>query len=98
MPVINPQIQYSLDDVYAFLNDFGSKYESIIELMNASLAKKYKSNTSITFFDCTNFYFEIDKADNLRAKGPSKENRKDPIIGMYAGTLPSDLWGVLCRG
>lgn len=82
LPIINPKIQYSLDDVYAFLNDFGSRYESVIELINASLAKKYRSNTSITFFDCTNFYFEIDKADDLRAKGPSKENRKDPIIGM----------------
>ena len=31
---------------------------------------------------CTNFYFEIDKEDNFRRKGPSKENRKDPIVGM----------------
>ena len=82
LPIINPKISYSLDDVYAFLDDFGSRYENVIELINASLSRNYKSDTSVTFFDCTNFYFEIDKADELRAKGPSKENRKDPIIGM----------------
>lgn len=82
LPIINPHFDYSLDDVYSFLEDFGSRYESIIELINASLSKKYERNTSISFFDCTNFYFEIDKSDELRAKGPSKENRKEPIIGM----------------
>ena len=35
-----------------------------------------------TYFDCTNFYFEIDKQDDFRRKGPSKESRKDPIVGM----------------
>ena len=39
-------------------------------------------NTSKTYFDCTNFYFEIDKEDEFRKKGPSKENRRDPIIGL----------------
>ena len=82
LPIVNPHFDYSLDDVYSFLEDFGSRYESIIELINASLSKKYERNTSISFFDCTNFYFEIDKSDELRAKGPSKENRKEPIISM----------------
>ena len=34
------------------------------------------------FFDCTNFYFEIDLPSNDKQKGPSKENRKEPIIGQ----------------
>jgi len=36
----------------------------------------------LTYFDGTNFYFEIDQEDDIRKKGPSKENRKEPIIGM----------------
>ena len=80
LPIVNPHFDYSLDDVYSFLEDFGSRYESIIELINASLSKKYERNTSISFFDCTNFYFEIDKSDELRAKGPSKENRKEALM------------------
>jgi transposase len=35
-----------------------------------------------TYFDATNFYFEIDREDDSRRKGPSKENRKDPIVGL----------------
>lgn len=42
----------------------------------------YKFDTSHTYFDCTNFYFEIDKEDDFRKKGPSKENRKEPIVGL----------------
>ena len=37
---------------------------------------------SQTYFDCTNFYFEIDREDDFRRKGPSKENRRDPIVGL----------------
>ena len=42
----------------------------------------YSFNTSHTFFDCTNFYIEIDREDAFRRKGPSKENKKEPIVGM----------------
>ena len=42
----------------------------------------YGINTSVNYFDCTNFYFEIDKEDDFRRKGPSKEKRTDPILGM----------------
>ncbi len=42
----------------------------------------YSFNTSHTYFDCINFYFEIDREDDFRRKGPSKENKKEPIVGM----------------
>ena len=50
-------------------------------LMNRQ-KKFYDINTSKTYFDCSNFYFEIDREDDFRRKGPSKENRKDPIVGL----------------
>jgi transposase len=34
------------------------------------------------YYDVTNYYFEIDRQDELRRKGPSKEYRKDPIVQM----------------
>ncbi len=43
---------------------------------------KYKFDTSHTYFDCTNFYFEIDREDDFRRKGPSKENRHEPLVGL----------------
>lgn len=42
----------------------------------------YKFDTAPTYFDCTNFYFEIDQEDDFRKKGPSKENKKKPIVGL----------------
>ena len=51
-------------------------------MFNEFYNKKYTRKTSNVYFDCTNYYFEIDAEDNLRKKGPSKENRKDPIVGM----------------
>jgi transposase len=60
----------------------GNEYEKIIEIFNHQVNIKYPLDTSTTYFDCTNFYFEIDKEDEFRKKGPSKENRHDPIIGL----------------
>ena len=46
------------------------------------MSQKYPFDTSHSYFDCTNFYFKIDKEDEFRLKGPSKENKKEPIVGM----------------
>ncbi len=72
----------SLNQIYSGLNFLGKEYEKIIEIFNHSLRQIYSLNTEKTFFDCTNFYFEIDQEDDLRKKGPSKENRKSPIVSM----------------
>lgn len=73
---------FSLDQLYSGLEYIGSEYEKIIEIYNHQVSRKYKFVTSHTYFDCTNFYFEIDKEDDFRLKGPSKENRKEPIVGL----------------
>ena len=52
--------------------------------------KHYKRDLRTTFFDCTNYYFEIDLPCDDKQKGPSKENRQDPIIGQ-ALLLDADL-------
>jgi transposase len=38
--------------------------------------------SSLVYYDVTNYYFEIDKQDDMRRKGVSKEHRPDPIIQM----------------
>ena len=73
---------FSLDQLYSGLEYIGSEYEKVIEIYNHQIGQKYKFDTSHTYFDCTNFYFEIDREDGFRMKGPSKENRKEPIVGM----------------
>ena len=82
IPKLFEKHDFSLDQVYSGLGYIGSEYEKIIEIFNHQVAMKYPFDTSLSYFDCTNFYFEIDKEDDFRLKGPSKENKKEPIIGM----------------
>ena len=80
---------FSYDQIIDGVKILGNNYEKYIELFNNQIAKIRPRNTKNLFFDCTNYYFEIDLEDNVRKKGPSKENRKDPIIGQ-ALLLDSD--------
>ena len=82
IPKLFGKHDFSLDQMYAALGYLGSEYEKVIEIYNHQINQKYKFNTSHSYFDCTNFYFEIDKEDDFRLKGPSKENKTDPIVGM----------------
>mgnify|MGYP002712632316 CR=1 FL=1 len=36
----------------------------------------------VLYYDCTNYYFEIEEADDFRKYGHSKENRPNPIVQM----------------
>lgn len=82
LPKLFETYDFSLDQLYSGLEYIGSEYEKVIEIYNHQLAQKYPFHTDHTYFDCTNFYFEIDREDSFRMKGPSKENRKEPIVGL----------------
>lgn len=82
IPKLFEKYDFSLDQLYSGLGYIGSEYEKIIEIFNHQVALKYPFDTSHNYFDCTNFYFEIDREDDFRLKGPSKENKKEPIVGM----------------
>ena len=68
----------------------GENYKKYVELFNHCYEKRFERNFSKCFFDCTNYYFEIDLPKEDKQKGPSKENRNEPIIGQ-ALLLDSDL-------
>lgn len=82
IPKLFDSFHFSLDQLYSGLEYIGLEYEKIIEIYNHQINALYPFDTSHTYFDCTNFYFEIDREDDLRRKGPSKENRKEPIVGL----------------
>lgn len=82
IPKLFEKHSFSLDQLYSGLEYIGSEYEKIIEIFNHQINQKYKFDTSHSYFDCTNFYFDIDKEDNFRLKVPSKENKKEPIVGL----------------
>ena len=89
------KFDFSLKDLYRSLDYFKLLKEDILKTIWNSTKDTYNRDTSITYYDTTNYYFEISYNDEdlidengtilekgSRKKGPSKENRKDPIIGM----------------
>jgi len=82
IPKLFDTCDFSLNQLYDGLEYIGCEYEKIIEIYNHQINRLYSFNTSRTYFDCTNFYFEIDREDDFRKKGPSKENRKEPLVGL----------------
>lgn len=82
LPNLYDTVSYSYDQLLDGLSFFGNDYEKFIELFTAQTNQYFGLDTSNTYFDCTNFYFEIDREDDFRRKGPSKEMKKDPIVGL----------------
>lgn len=82
LPNLYDTISYSYDQLLDGLSFIGNDYEKFVELFTVQTKKYFELDSSHTYFDCTNFYFEIDREDDFRKKGPSKELRKDPIIGL----------------
>ena len=83
-------VSISEDQVYDGCAFIGESYKKYIELFNHCYEEHYKRDFSNVFFDCTNYYFEIDLPCEDKQKGPSKENKHDPIIGQ-ALLLDADL-------
>ena len=44
--------------------------------------KYMERNNNILYYDCTNYYFEIEEENGLKQYGPSKEHRPNPIVQM----------------
>ncbi len=75
-------VQISEDQVYDGCQFIGGSYKKYIELFNHCYEQFYKRNFNTVYFDCTNYYFEIDLPFEDKQKGPSKELKPDPIIGQ----------------
>lgn len=86
---------FSEDDMYRSLSYFKDYKEELELLLWNNTKEKYKRDTTKTYYDCTNYYFEIEYNDedifddkgNLikkgyRKRGPEKNHRPDPIIEM----------------
>lgn len=73
---------FELHDEYRALS-YLAKYLDFIqqEIFNNS-KNLIKRNSKVIYYDCTNYFFEIDNEDDLRKYGVSKEHRPNPIVGM----------------
>lgn len=82
LPNLYGSVHYSYDQLLDGLSFLGSDYEKFVEIFTVQTNSIFGTDTSKTYFDCTNFYFEIDREDDFRRKGPSKENKREPIVGL----------------
>lgn len=89
-PRLYHSVPISEDQVYDGCAFIGESYKKYIELFNHCYEEHYRRDFRSVFFDCTNYYFEIDLPKEDKQKGPSKENRHEPIIGQ-ALLLDADL-------
>ena len=82
LPCLYEPFHYSYDQLMDGLAFLGNDYQKFVEIFTVQTDKVFGLDSSRTYFDCTNFYFEIDREDDFRRKGPSKEGKKDPIVGL----------------
>jgi transposase len=73
---------FALHDMYRALSHFSAVATDAQRHINERVAAIYGRDTSVVYYDVTNFYFETDKEDELRKRGFSKEKRHDPIVQM----------------
>jgi transposase len=68
--------------IYRALDVLAEESDGIEEAVYKNSLNVVDRNTSILYYDCTNFYFEIEEADGLKQYGVSKEHRPNPIVQM----------------
>jgi transposase len=73
---------FSQDDMYRSLNNYDAISKELQRFLHNKVAEKFGSDTSIVYYDVTNYYFEIKKPDDFRKYGKPKQNRKKPVVQM----------------
>lgn len=76
------QPNYELHDIYRSLEVISKETEFIEAEVYKNSLDVVNRNTKILYYDCTNYFFEIEQAEGLKQYGISKENRPNPITQM----------------
>lgn len=76
------QPKFKLHDEYRALSYIAENMDFIQEQLFNNSKKVIKRNSNVVYYDCTNYFFDIDNEDDLRKYGISKEHRPNPIVGM----------------
>lgn len=74
--------KYELQNLYRALSVMAEESGFIQEELYSNSNFVHPRNKKILYYDCTNYYFEIEQDDDFRKYGKSKENRPNPIVTM----------------
>jgi transposase len=76
------QPDFELHQIYRALSVIAEESDYIQATLFKNSMKLSKRKTGVIYYDCTNFYFEIEQAEDDKQYGPCKENRPLPIVEM----------------
>jgi len=76
------QPDFELQHIYRALEVIAREADSIQSSLYNNSLRISKRNTGVLYYDCTNYFFEIEQEDGLKQYGPSKEHRPNPIVQM----------------
>ena len=76
------KMDFDLNAVYRSLSILPRYREDLLKHLHKHMVDVYHRDSTLLFYDVTNYYFEIDNEDSFRRKGVSKEHRKTPIVQM----------------
>ena len=76
------QPDFEIQHVYRALGVIADESDFIQSELYKNSLNISKRNDKILYYDCTNYFFEIEHEDGCRQYGPSKENRPNPIVEM----------------
>ncbi len=76
------QPEFELHHIYRALEVIAKESDYIQSSLYKNSLKISKRNTGVLYYDCTNYFFEIEQEDGLKQYGPSKEHRPNPIVQM----------------
>ncbi len=74
--------QFDLHQIYRALTTLSKNADMIQAELYKRSKKLVKRNTGVLFYDCTNYFFEMEHEGGLKQYGPSKEHRPNPIVQM----------------
>lgn len=73
---------YKLHDLYRALDVLGKECDFIQSEVYRNSHFLEKRNDKVLYYDCSNYYFEIEQEEGMKKYGKSKEHRPNPIIQM----------------
>lgn len=76
------QPNFDLHQIYRALEVISKEDNFIQSELYKNTTKYLPRNNKVLYYDCTNFFFEIDEAEDDKQYGPSKENKPNPIVQM----------------
>ena len=74
--------RYTLQNLYRALSVIAAESDFIQEELYRNSNSVQPRNRTVLYYDCTNYYFEIEEPEGNRQYGKSKEHRPNPIITM----------------